>query len=240
MNSILNTDSFQLFGLMHLTTIGIILLIAFILVVIARSAKCQNWIKPISWILAVVLLTNEIIFVTIVIRAGIWSYKWGLPLNICDLAIFAVAYSLIRHNQFVWEVAYFWGLGGTMQAILTPDIYATFPDYMFFKFFITHGCIVIGVIFLAAGRRRLINLKSVKRIWITTNIYGIFILIFNGIFDTNYLYLCAKPSRSSVIDFLGPWPYYIFGLEIILIISLFLYYLPYHVVRQVDSCTRDC
>lgn len=226
------TDSFQLFSFLHLFTIGIILLIALVFTVIARSARYRNWVKPMSWFLAIVLLGNELIFMTIVIKSGIWSYKWGLLLNICDLAIFAVAYSLIRHNQFIWEIAYFWGLGGTMQAVLTPDILATFPDYMYFKFFMTHGCIVIGVIFLAAGCKRPIHLSSVRRIWWTTNIYGLCILAFNGIFDTNYLYLCEKPSQGSIIDFLGPWPYYIFGLEIVLIISLFLYYLPYYISRK--------
>lgn len=185
-----------------------------------------------SWFLAVVLLGNELIFMTMIIRSGLWSYKWGFLLNICDLAIFAVVYSLIRHNQFIWEIAYFWGLGGTMQAVLTPDIHATFPEYMFFKFFITHGCIVIGVIFLAAGCKRPIHLRSVWRVWVTTNVYGVFILVFNWIFDTNYLYLCAKPSQSSIMDYLGPWPFYIFGLEILLIISLFLYYLPYFISRK--------
>ena len=74
------------------------------------------------------MLANELIFIVGAVAKGFWEYTWGLPLHICDLAILAVAFSLFKHQQFIWELAYFWGLGGTLQAVLTPELTVTFPD----------------------------------------------------------------------------------------------------------------
>jgi len=230
-----NNSDFTTFNLTHLITLGIIFLFSLIFILLARHDKTKIFIKPIRYTLAAVLIGNELIFISGAIIQGVWSYKWGLPLQLCDLAILAVAFSLIKHNQFIWEIAYFWGLGGTVQALLTPDLRINFLDYIYFKFFITHGCIVIGVIFLAAGIGRPISFQSVKRVFIITNCYAAFIGVFNWLYKTNYLYLCQKPSMPSIIDFMGPWPYYFFGLEVTLIISLLFYYLPYYMKNNSDG-----
>lgn len=224
--------SFKLFDSAHLATITVILLVALFYVFVARHPKLNRWVKPLSVLLAVVLLGNEIIFIGGAMVNGLWDYTWGLPLQLCDLAIFAVAYSLFRHKQWVWELAYFWGLGGTLQAVLTPDLRVTFPEYIYFKFFLTHGCILAGVIFLSAGLKRIITFHSVIRVWVITNLYTAFVALFNWLFKTNYLYLCRKPSQSSILDYFGPWPWYIPGLEVLLIASLFIYYLPYRLASR--------
>src|SRR3989338_6565397 len=146
-----SADRFQLFGVVHCVSIGILIALACALTGIARNKKLQGWVNPISGVLAIILLGNEIIWWIVAVNLKLWSLTWGLPLQICDLVIFASAYSLIKHRQWVWELAYFWGLGGTLQAVVTPYMSFTFPHYYFFKFFITHGGVVIAVIFLAAG-----------------------------------------------------------------------------------------
>lgn len=227
-----NSYTFILFSPMHLVTIGIIFLTAAGLVAIARNKSLQGLVKPVSWTLAMILVGHELVWVIGAIVLGKWHYSWGLPLQLCDLAIFAVALTLIQHRQWIWELAYFWGLGGSLQAVLTPDLRVMFPDYTFIKFFASHGCIVIGVIFLAIGCRRGINFKSVVRVFWITNIYVLCVGIFNGIFGTNYLYLCAKPSQPSILDYLGSGLFYILGLEAIFTVSLLFYYLPFLFIEK--------
>lgn len=223
---------FQLFGATHLATMAVVILLACVLTGIARNQKFQRWVNPVSAVLAVILLSNEIIWWIVAVNLKLWSLQWGLPLQICDLVIFASAYSLMRHRQWVWELAYFWGLGGTLQALLTPDMTFTFPHYYFFKFFITHGGVVIAVVFLAAGCGRPIRHRSVWRVFGITNIYAALMGIFNWMTGANYLYLCAKPRHPSIVDYLGPWPWYILGLEAVLIISLYFYYLPFFIAAR--------
>ena len=42
------------------------------------------------------------------------------------------------------ELTYFWGLAGTLQAIVTPDLSAGFPQLEFFMFVVGHLGIVIA------------------------------------------------------------------------------------------------
>ena len=226
---------FRLFGPSHLITLAVIVSLAVALVVLARRRQSLKLCEALSGLLAILLLSNEFIWWIIAVNLHLWSLQWGLPLQICDLAIFAAAYSLIRHNQLIWETAYFWGLGGTLQALLTPDMSFDFPQYYFFKFFITHGGVVMAVIYLAAGCGRRIDVSSVRRVFIATNLYAGFIAVINGITGANYLYLCEKPLHPSILDYLGPWPWYIFGLEAVLAVSLFIYYLPFWIVQKHEN-----
>jgi len=229
----LNTGEFTTFGTAHLITLGLIFLASAVLVVVARLPQYRKHIRMIRYTLAGLLLTNEFIYIFGLMLRGAWSYKWGLPLQLCDLAIFAVAYCLVKHNSTIWEIAYFWGLGGTLQALLTPDLKVSFPDYIYIKFFLTHGLIVISIIFLAAGLGRPIFFESLKRVFVVTNIYACFIAVFNGIFGSNYLYLSHKPTQPSLLNYMGPWPYYLIGGELMFIVSLFLYYMPFFIAKKI-------
>lgn len=100
-------EHFKLFGFTHLATIAVVMVLAIILTAISRNKKLQRWINPISGILAVILLSNEILWWIVAVNLNLWSLKWGLPLQICDLVIFVSTYSLIKHRQWVWELAYF-------------------------------------------------------------------------------------------------------------------------------------
>lgn len=219
----------------HLSTLAIIFGVTGFLILLARHPRTRFLARPTSLFLAIVIIINELIFIALVFSTGQWDFRRFLPLNLCDLTIFIVTFSLIWHRQWVWEVAYFWTLGGSLQAIVSPDLGVTYPDYFYIKFFLTHGLLVIGVCFLAAGCGRKIYRESIRRVFMITNIYAVVIGIFNLAFDTNYSYLCEKPSQPSILDYLGPWPYYIVSLEGVLLISLIFYYLPFYITEKIKT-----
>ena len=107
---------------------------------------------------------------------------------------------------------------------------------IYIKFFLSHGCTIVGVIFLAVGLRRPICFKSVLRVFWITNIYGLFVLGFNRVFGTNYMYLLHKPAHPSLLDYAGSGLYYYFGLEVLLAMSLLFYYFPYYLVSLKRNC----
>ena len=41
----------------------------------------------------------------------------------------------------------------------------------------------------------------------------------NGLLDANYMFLCAPPPTGSVLDYLGPWPWYIVGEELLALVN---------------------
>jgi len=52
------------------------------------------------------------------------------------LSVYLTAWALITRSPRVYEVVYFWGLGGTIQALLTPDLLQGFPSAAFVSFFL--------------------------------------------------------------------------------------------------------
>ena len=51
-------------------------------------------------------------------------------------------------SQKMAELAYFWGLAGTLQGLLTPNIHQGFPSPVYISFFWNHGFVVISALFL--------------------------------------------------------------------------------------------
>ncbi|MFA4839866.1 MAG: TIGR02206 family membrane protein, partial [Candidatus Neomarinimicrobiota bacterium] len=152
----------------------------------------------------------------------------SLPLHLCGAAVILSAIMLVNKSYALYEIVYFWGLGGAIQALLTPDIgvYA-FPHYRFFQFFVSHGSIVTASIFMTFDMNYRPKLRSIPKIFLITNCYMIFIAIFNYFTNGNYLFICHKPETASLIDVLGPWPWYILSLEVVGIISFYIYYSPF-------------
>ena len=55
---------------------------------------------------------------------------------------------------------------------------------------------------------------------------------FDYFFGTDYFFLRAKPADPSLLDFLGPWPWYILSTEGVALILFLLIYLPVRRSRE--------
>lgn len=150
-----------------------------------------------------------------------------IPLHLCDLAAFACGIALITRNQRASELAYFWGLAGTIQGLITPAIPVSFPHPVFSSFFIQHGIIVVTALLLPLGLGWRPSRHSVLRIFIITQLYVAVAMLFNLFTGSNFGFLAKKPTTASLLDILPDWPYYILILEIIALVIYTLLYLPF-------------
>ena len=150
-----------------------------------------------------------------------------MPLHLCDLALFSCVFACISRKQVFFEIAYFWGLAGTIHGLFTPDLDTGFPAVQFWLFFIGHGGIVGCILYLVAGLRFRPIAKSVSRAYLMLLAYGVISGVFNAFFGTNYGYTRAKPGSGSLMDFLGDWPWYIVSLAVLAVVSFLILYLPW-------------
>ena len=166
-----------------------------------------------------------------------WIVGWAqghprLPLQLCDLAVLFTAWALLTLEPTVSELAYFWGLGGSLQAVLTPDLQRAFPDYWWLTFFVAHGGVVLGVVYLAITGRVEPTHASVWRVWGWSNLYVLIAGLINWACGINLGYLARKPIHPSLLDHLGPWPYYIVAMEAMGLASFYLYYALFAFARR--------
>jgi hypothetical integral membrane protein (TIGR02206 family) len=135
---------------------------------------------------------------------------------------------LIRKSYAIYEFSYFLGIAGAMQALLTPDagVYG-FPHFRFFQVIVSHGAIVIAAIYMTFVEGYRPYWSSLKRVIIWGNIYMVVVAGINTLLGSNYLFIMRKPDTASLIDVLGPWPWYVLSLEAIALVMCTLLYLPY-------------
>jgi hypothetical integral membrane protein (TIGR02206 family) len=161
------------------------------------------------------------------------NWQNELPLHLCDLAAILTGIMLINRSYFLYELTYFWGLGGTLQAMITPSIDNGFPHIDFFYYFVGHGFIIIGVIYATVLFKYRPVLKSIWRAFVALVFYAALVAPINWILGTNYMYLFGKPKVQSLYDYLGPWPWYLLSLIPVAFFFFFLYYSPFWVADLV-------
>ena len=84
-------------------------------------------------------------------RAGSFSPTTSLPLALCNMAALVAAAACWWRTALLVELTYFWGLAGTLQAVITPDLNAGFPHLVFFQYTVGHLGIVVAAVYLVVG-----------------------------------------------------------------------------------------
>ena len=223
--------AFQAFDTQHvIALIGIA-----ILCLLAAKAAREDKLPRSRWLRGLIgfaLVSYVVFFYVKQGFEGALTWQYSLPLDLCSLVLAACIISLFRPNQLVIEITYFWGLGGVLQAIATPDLAQGFPSIEFILFFWGHGASLVAITFLSMSPGFRPRNGSVIRMMIALNFYALVIGIVNAIMEWNYGYLCSKPYAPSLLDFLGPWPWYLFSLELIALLTFLILYVPWRFQKQ--------
>ncbi len=136
-----------------------------------------------------------------------------LPLHFCDFAVLLAIVALATKRQDVSELLYFWGLSGTVIAMLMPDVDRDFPDTRCVSFFALHGVVAISAAVIAFGLGVRPRPGAHWRAFLFTNAYAVVIAVIDWRAGENFLYLRARPSQPSILDVMGPWPWYILAAD---------------------------
>ena len=151
-----------------------------------------------------------------------------LPLHMCSVVVWLTMYMLLTNSYPIYEISYFLGIGGALQALLTPDITGYgFPHFRAFNTFLAHGLLVAVPVYMTLVEKYRPTLSSFKRVFLWTNIYIIPVFLLNLLIGSNYLFIAYKPDFPTLLDLLARWPWYIIQLEVVGFLILFILYLPF-------------
>jgi len=222
---ILLTSNFRLFGPAHLLILASVPASGLALARWCRTS--QRAARNIRYSIAFFLSANELIWYAYRLHYEGFRFPHALPLNLCDLTLWLTVAAVLSLNRWAFELAYFAGVGGSSMALLTPDLWAPFPSYPTVYFFLAHGVVIAAILMLVWSKIVVPKPGCLRRTFLLLNVYAVLIGIFNAIFGTNYMYLCRKPSGASLLDYLGPWPLYIAGGEVVALAIFWLLWLPF-------------
>jgi len=218
---------FVLFSTSHLIAIGLIVLLNLWFLTLRKDPDSRRN-KIVRYTMAAVLIVNESLWHIWNLVTGQWTVQTMLPLHVCSVFVFLSAIMLVIKNYQIYEFAYFLGIAGASQAILTPDLgIYDFPHFRYYQVFVSHGLIVSAAVYMTVVQRFRPTWKSLGRVIVWSNVYLVFVGIINALIGSNYMYVAHKPETASLIDVMGPWPWYILALEAIGFVLFFLLYLPF-------------
>jgi hypothetical integral membrane protein (TIGR02206 family) len=232
---------FVLFGTAHLSAIAVAFVVPAVLAAATAKSADPRFEARVRAVLAGFLIGAWIVWFWLLFRRHWLALGNILPMQLCDWAAILTVVTLLRPNQRTYELAYFWAMGGTLQALLTPDLHYAFPDMRVDVFFLFHSGIIAAVLYLTFGTRLRPWPSSIPRVVFWSLVYLASALAMNWIFKTNFGYLSAKPSGPSLLDAMAPWPWYIAELAVLGAVSIMVYYSPFYFadrLRQSRSSRR--
>jgi hypothetical integral membrane protein (TIGR02206 family) len=218
---------FKLFATSHLVALGIFAVLIFFMIINRRNFSDRAK-QNIRYSMAAVLVINEILWHIWNLSTGQWTVQTMLPLHLCSVLVWLNAYMLVKKNYAIYEFAYLLGIAGALQALLTPDLgIYDFPHFRYYQVFVSHGLIITSAIYMTVVEGFRPYPRSVLRVLVISNIYLVAVTAINLTIKSNYLFTAHKPVTASLLDVLPPWPWYILIIELLGMVFVALFYLPF-------------
>ena len=226
-----NTN-FTIFGKQHLVMLAATIILSILLPLLSLRFLSVEQQLMCSRFMSVVLSVAVVLWLITRCFLGEFDRTTDLPLDICNLAAVLMPFLMWSPSRQFNDILYFWILAGTFQAILTPYLYEGYPHFTFLKYWIVHGGLVVYIVYVTVVFELFPDGQSIVRAFAWLQVYAVCMYFINRMLRSNYFYIIEKPPTASVLDYFGPWPWYILVCEGLALILFGLAYLPVYVFNK--------
>lgn len=216
---------FSLWSLKHFA----IILIAFVgvefILLNKRRLKSIRLGKKIKIIMIIALSLQQIVLYLWYGFSGYFTINESLPLYNCRIAIIFTILALITDKNLFKNVSCYWGLAGSILALMMPDLDPfSFPHYTNISFFWGHIALLWSTVYILAVDEYRMNKISLKSILYFTNTYHLSVYLFNVFTKSNYCYLIEPPFlKIFIANFMSPKAYSLFIFLVFNIVMILVY-----------------
>ncbi|HLX89197.1 MAG TPA: TIGR02206 family membrane protein, partial [Acidimicrobiales bacterium] len=130
------------------------------------------------------------------------------------------------------ELTWFWGLAGTLEAVITPDLSSGFPHLVFFEYVVGHLGIVLAAAFLVLGMGLVPRRGAAARVLGITFGYTAVVGLVDALTGANYMFLRRPPGEWTILRLLGPWPWYTVSAAAVAVVLVLLLDMPFRAGRR--------
>ncbi len=196
------------FSAPHLAALAVLAISAPAVVVVARRGSERTTMIVYRALAVLIICGWAGEYVADVIQ-GIWTVRYDLPLQLTDVISLTTAIALWTRNQRATEFAYLWALSASLQATVTPDLSWDYPSVFYFTYFTYHVVAIVAGIGLVFGCGLYPKPRAPLRVFAGTLAWAAVAGAGDLLTGGNYMYLRAKPVHGSLLDDMGPWPWYL-------------------------------
>ena len=156
-----------------------------------------------------------------------------LPIGVCAWSVIFCSFMLVGKSQRLFDIVYFWVLGCSVFALLTPTVltYCGPTRFRYYQFWLEHTLTYIAIFYMIFVH----NMRPVFRSYIRSasalTVMVIFAAWVNSMIPgANYLYMARPESAPSILDILPPNYALRIMVMMVAITAMFsLAYLPWYI-----------
>jgi hypothetical integral membrane protein (TIGR02206 family) len=206
--------------------------------ILSRHLDSVRFARGICWGFAVAMLAAYANVLRIVVRDGECTPDFAMPMHLCDWALGITIAALLLRQQLCFELAYFWGLAGTVQALITPAL-VTDDIGRIVCFFVVHSGIPASVLWLIFEFKMRPQRGAWLRVVLWSQLYLLCALAVNAATGGNYGFLSHRPSTRSLLDFFSDTRWiYVLQIDLIALAAFFILDLPWQIARWKEARQR--
>lgn len=225
-------DSFEAYTMEHFLPIMIGIGVIWLSVRLANDKFSERQKTLFGAFLAFVPFVCVIGRMTYLLLEGTFSAQLDLPFYLCRFMAIILPFVFYTRNRFMLGILYFWVLAGTVNAIITPDIPFNFGHWEYNLYWVYHLMLIVSIIYAALVYKLDIKWRDYWNAVLATIVFTIFSIGVNFMLKANYNYLSEKPPMETILDLMGPWPWYILVVYLLMFFLFFLAFLPYLIKKK--------
>lgn len=227
-----SNDSFEAYTMEHFLPIILAVLIAWASISIANRRLKKKQQSILGTILASTSFVCVLGRMGYLMGQGNFDPALDLPFFLCRFMAVVLPFVMYTRNRFLLGILYFWILVGTVNAVITPEVSFNFGHWEYNIYWIYHLMLIVSIIYAARVYKFKITWKDYWNAVLATIGFTIFSIGVNYVLEANYNYLSEKPPVASILDYMGPWPWYIILVYLLMFFLFFLAFLPYLLRRK--------
>lgn len=211
---------FSAYGPSHVAVVCAFAAVSAVLIVVGRRFGTTAAARRAGRVVAVVMLGVQVGMLIYSNVPSRFDPDHSLPLQLSDLVVFSAVVALWSHRHWAFALTYFWGLVLSTQALVSPVLTGPdFPGRDFLVFWSLHLFVIWAAVYLTWGLGMRPGWSDYRTAIAVTTAWAAVAMTVNAFTGGNYGFLNRKPDIDSILDALGPWPWYLIP-EIALILGL--------------------
>ena len=119
----------------------------------------------------------------------------------------------------LYEWSAYLGLPSGVHSILTPELSQGDSAWMLMNYYLSHSLLIAVPVLMSVFFEMKPRRKAMLHVFLAVNAFAVLVFAINTILESNYMYLAEKPLAASPL-LVGPWPWYILGLEVAAVVHL--------------------